>query len=114
VVNENGVLIDVNDRAFEIAAITATNDIVNDFFNIELYPNPVTSMAWLKLSVKSVKPITLVLYDNMGIEKSRKLLGISNGRTISTTLSLGHLPKGMYYIKLVNDKNMPVLKLLKL
>jgi len=87
-------------QAYEIFVITGAPEIKGINLTCSVYPNPATD--YLKLSVKDMdkENLSYVLYDLKG-----KVLETNPVRDIETTINMGTLVSGTYFLKLVQVKN---------
>ncbi len=70
--------------------------------NIILFPNPTSDYA--KLIIEGVdKDMNMIIYDIRGKQIMNEILK-PNNNSISTTINTSNLPKGLYSIKISNDK----------
>ena len=69
---------------------------------ILLYPNPVIDKANLSIAVNKTQPIQIRVVDNMGHVVKQQQLQISQG-SITLSISLDNLAKGMYYLEVVGE-----------
>jgi len=76
------------------------NNISTNYFNISLFPNPATNTLTLNLGqLKDIQNTTVNIYDIQG-----KLLLQQNIMQQQTELNISSFAKGIYIVKVTNDK----------
>ncbi|MFN0083024.1 MAG: zinc-dependent metalloprotease [Ferruginibacter sp.] len=107
-------VLDGCDNLRESAEITSNQNISATFFQVTIYPNPVTDAFYVTYTLTQTENIEISLWDMMG--KKVSVLFPSQTQTAGEyyhTFSLDKLPSGMYLIKVGNTQKMEVLKLWK-
>jgi hypothetical protein len=87
-------------QAYEIFVITGTQEIKGINLTCSVYPNPATD--FLKLNVQDLgkENLSYVLYDLKG-----KVLETNAVRSNETTINMGTLVAGTYFLKLLQSTN---------
>jgi hypothetical protein len=96
---------------FGVGAITSINDISNEVF-INAYPNPVNNMLHLDILGLDGRPVTISLYNAMMVDVLNKNPFI-NSNEFRTDMSIGHLPSGIYLLKINYGEGSVVKKIVK-
>ncbi|NML21970.1 T9SS type A sorting domain-containing protein [Pseudoflavitalea sp. G-6-1-2] len=112
-VSDKNGLRDLNNKSFELRMVTAVADNPSLGYQVKYYPNPTSGRSLLELQVRSAKKIYASVIDQFGVERRRFFAGVSNGQKITTSVDLSGLPNGLYYLKFISEKALPVLKLIK-
>ncbi len=73
-------------------------------FNFTVYPNPVTTGAWLNISLQKTEHVTLTLYDMQGRIVRRLLDKQMNVGESTTNLPLYGLTRGNYIVQMRSGK----------
>jgi hypothetical protein len=75
------------------------------------YPNPFNSSTMINYSVPKRSKIHISIYDLIGREVNRFDLGIKEPGNYSLNLNANHLTSGMYFCRIVSDKNFKMIKI---
>ncbi len=78
-----------------------------------IYPNPTLDNVTVRMFYPNSKEITLQLYDTKGVELMNKMIEIPSSQVIEKTLSLTHLPAGVYILSLTTKTGKEVVKIVK-
>jgi len=69
---------------------------------MSLYPNPATGSVTVQATLPTNSPITLELLDATGRLLRQQKLSV-NGGLLAQTLEVGHLPDGIYFVKITDE-----------
>jgi ligand-binding sensor domain-containing protein len=95
----NGVFVHTSKTS---TSIDSDIEIITDF---SIYPNPAADHTILDFSTPEKSNVSISIYNNIGQLLSNRDLGQLAEGEYQETISLKHLPKGAYFIKLqINDK----------
>ncbi len=78
---------------------------------LQIFPNPTSNELSIQFSQTKPVNISLELIDILGRVHQKQLLPSEN--EVSLTLSLAHLPKGIYWLKLMDGKRYSTYKVVK-
>lgn len=93
-----------------ITHITSSNGLVNESnLSLEVYPNPSRGKLYVKIESGSVKKYQLQLLNNLGQEQFIKEIETWNS-IHEEKINISNLPKGNYFIKVFNEENSQVKK----
>lgn len=105
----DGELVELETALDNIMLVDSPTDVeINRLSNLALYPNPATNQFTI-IGLDATEA-NLSIYDTQGIELHKQIIANSNNRTIS----IAHLPKGLYFVSVRAPFDEKVLKLLKL
>lgn len=94
-----------------VKVITAVKNIVSNN-NTVAYPNPATTTIYLAFSTNSTNvPATIEIADITGRTLSYTNTTLSNGKTLP--VDINGLAQGIYFVKVVTDKNTEIVKFIK-
>jgi len=79
---------------------------------IRLSPNPTRGYVSLRFSAGCRQPVVLEIVDLYG--KVLEVQALEPGNSGTLDLDMGHLPSGMYFVRLYFDNQMIVKKIVKL
>lgn len=79
----------------------------------KVYPNPATNMAYLSYENKSTGPVTLQMYDMSGrlvgdLLNENQPIG---AQKVSINVESMHLPKGVYFLRLMSNDGLQTIRL---
>lgn len=86
---------------------SAINETCNSYFNLSVYPNPVTENSHININIKTPMAVDISIYNQQGIEIShvkRELLNGFNNILFKELLN-EELSAGMYIVVVRNGKN---------
>jgi hypothetical protein len=89
-------------------------DIKNNTQSVKVYPNPATDK--FTLAVQSTKPLLngrVEVYNVLGEMVYTSSVNPSEGGTSNTTISLSGQTAGVYFVKLISDTGVNVVKVIK-
>ncbi len=87
----------------------AIQDIVN-VGNVEVYPNPTTGLVYVDMDANKLDELNILVTNIVGAEVYSNTYKNINGK-FSTSIQLGHLPKGNYTMKLSSEKGSVIRKI---
>jgi hypothetical protein len=105
----NGSVAQGVQQPYEISVVTGIVEAKDISLEIEVYPNPATDFAKLKIENYQVKNLRYQLYDiNGSLLKDNKVEGIE------TSISMQNLLPSMYFLKVTdNNKVIKTFKIIK-
>ena len=80
------------------------SNIIQDGFNADIYPNPNKGIFNIKTSAKK---LLVEIYSTIGALVAREIINDGNKQ-----IDLSHQPKGIYFIKMINNRNIELKKLI--
>lgn len=93
---------------------TTTGLFMTNTTGIEVYPNPFNDQITINYYTKEKSHIRIDVLDS----RSQLIATLENAHRIDNTYSIqwhsGHLPKGIYYLRLLSDKGIQTRKLIKI
>jgi len=99
--NNNGMIIETTDGIEEI--------IKNS--TVSVFPNPTVGNATVSFELEKSCNVKIVLCDILGIEQIQVFDGFAIEGLFIETIDTEHLPKGVYFLKILIDGNYTVKKI---
>ncbi|MBN4052259.1 T9SS type A sorting domain-containing protein, partial [Sphingobacteriaceae bacterium AH-315-L07] len=95
-------------------AVVSTKEIeVISESEINIYPNPVIDQVTIEINSPDIQKINSVsIYDFSGKLITNEVFGNNNGST-RKTITLDHMPAGLYTVKVNSDHYLGIKKLIK-
>ena len=78
---------------------------------VSIFPNPTTENATVSFELEKSCNMKIVLCDILGIELSNVYDGFANEGLFTETINSEHLPKGVYFLKIIINGNYTVEKI---
>ena len=80
---------------------------------VSIFPNPTVGNATVSFELEKSCNVKILLCDVLGIELANIYDGFANEGFFIETIDTGHLPKGVYFLKILIDGNYTVEKIIK-
>ena len=72
---------------------------------VSIFPNPTVENATVNFELEESCNVKILLCDILGIELANVYDGFANERLFTETIDTGHLPKGVYFLKILIGKD---------
>jgi uncharacterized protein (TIGR02145 family) len=80
----------------------------NELFSV--YPNPATDIVTIEVKEGQVNSAVAEIYDQIGFRVFSEIMDLSDD---AGTLDIGHLPEGIYFLKIISNGNTAMMKIVK-
>ncbi|NNF02189.1 MAG: T9SS type A sorting domain-containing protein, partial [Bacteroidia bacterium] len=86
------------------------NEIVEDIWDVKVYPNPTDDLATLKIETSTSERLIVKLLDTKGSIAFEKQINTIEGIN-EINYSLGNMPRGIYQLMIYSDKHSDVIRI---
>ncbi|TAF75965.1 MAG: T9SS C-terminal target domain-containing protein [Bacteroidetes bacterium] len=112
---QNGCRTPISDKAVVTFIITLTGfeDTENGFktSSFSIYPNPAKSNVTLEIENAREGKYTISIHDLIGKEQLKETVSAISGNVFTKNIDITALPQGIYFVKITQNKETKVLKL---
>ena len=98
IVADNGIVHVIN-AVLVPDTSTNTDNIIADFTNFNLYPNPVRDRLNISMELQSANAVTIEIFNLLGSRVYSREMGTRSGSFVES-LNVGEFPRGMYIINI--------------
>ncbi len=98
----------------DIICKTKYNNISDDFYSLNVFPNPFIENINIIFYSGSVKTVSLIIYDATGRITSEMKYSVNNGYNEIIINNLSDLSSGIYFLRIQSENNFFIHKLIKL
>ena len=74
-----------------------------------IYPNPVTKAAYIEINIENYSTIDVMVFNSIGQQVYNVIESLNFGEQ-QIELQLAHLPKGMYFVRMLINDSEPITK----
>ncbi len=103
--DEKGGLISEGTVTSQLQAVTSSTELKSNFINFSIAPNPAAENVNISYELTKNEQVKIELFDATGkaVEKIEEGFKAAN-QVHNTTFNIGHLPSGLYIIRMTNGK----------